>query len=84
MGTYGEEPSAIRRAGVDTAPARTRTALSEALTELRRLTKDPLFDGVERALTDLGGAPDRVRSRRGYGAQTPRVERRAPPRRHRA
>jgi DNA-binding SARP family transcriptional activator len=80
MGTYGEEPSAIRRAGVDTAPARTRTALSEALTELRRLTKDPLFDGVERALTDLGGAPigsdlgvDTVRKLREWSAEHHRV-----------
>lgn len=39
------------------ASARARTALTEALAELRRLTRDPLFDGVERALASLGNAP---------------------------
>jgi len=57
MGAYGGEPSPRRHAGTDSTPAQARTALSEALTELRRLTRDPLFDGVERALADLGGAP---------------------------
>ena len=56
MGTYGGERTA-RHAGEDSTSAQAQAALSEALTELRRLTQDPLFDGVERALADLGNAP---------------------------
>src|SRR6266567_9474921 len=57
MAIYGGEPRASRRSGDDSTPAQARITLSEALTELRRLTQDPLFDGFERALADLGNAP---------------------------
>jgi hypothetical protein len=56
MGTDGAEWGTVQR-GNDNASARARTALSEALAELRRLTQDPLFDGVERALASLGNTP---------------------------
>ena len=56
MGIYGGERTA-RHAGEDSTPAQAQAALSEALTELRRLTQNPLFDGFERALADLGNAP---------------------------
>ncbi len=56
MGTDEGERVASQR-GDDNVSARARTALSEALAELRRLTQDPLFDGVERALASLGNAP---------------------------
>ena len=56
MGTDGGERGASQRRD-NNASARARTALSEALAELRRLTRDPLFDGVERALASLGNAP---------------------------
>jgi DNA-binding SARP family transcriptional activator len=56
MGTDGAEWGTAQR-GNNNAPARPRTALSEALAELRRLTQDPLFDGVERALASLGNTP---------------------------
>jgi DNA-binding SARP family transcriptional activator len=55
MGTDGGEWDASPRG--DNNAARARTGLSEALAELRRLTEDPLFDGVERALSSLGDAP---------------------------
>ena len=80
MGAYGGEPRPRRHAGTDSTPAQARTALSEALTELRRLTRDPLFDGVERALADLGGAPigsefgvDTVRKLSQWSAEHQRV-----------
>src|SRR5438034_78352 len=80
MGTYGGEPGVIRHAGTNSTPAEARTALSEALTELRRLTRDPVFDGVERALADLGGTPigsefgvDTVRKLRQWSAEHQRV-----------
>ena len=80
MGIYGGEPRAARRAGDDDTPAHARTALSEALAELRRLTRDPLFDGFERALADLGNAPtgsdfgvDTVRKLRLFSAEHQRV-----------
>ena len=56
MGTDGAEWGTAQR-GDNNASARARTALSEALAELRRLTRDPLFDGVERALASLGNTP---------------------------
>lgn len=56
MGIYGGERTA-RHAGEDSTSAQAQAALSEALTELRRLTQNPLFDGFERALADLGNAP---------------------------
>jgi len=80
MGAYGGEPRARRHAGIDSTPAEARTALSEALTELRRLTRDPLFGGVERALADLGDAPigsefgvDTVRKLSQWSAEHQRV-----------
>lgn len=80
MGTYGGEPRTGRHIGVDSTPAQASTALSEALAELRRLTRDPLFDEVERALADLGGAPiglefgvDTVRMLRQWSAEHQRV-----------
>jgi DNA-binding SARP family transcriptional activator len=80
MGTYGGEPGVIRHAGTNSTPAQATTALSEALTELGRLTRDPLFDGVERALADLGGTPigsefgvDTVRKLRLWSAEHQRV-----------
>jgi DNA-binding SARP family transcriptional activator len=66
MGTDGGEWAAPR--GDDNALARVRTTLSGALDELRRLTQDPLFDGVERALTSLGNAPIEP----GFGMETVR------------
>ena len=56
MATNGGVPLAAQHAGHN-ASAQARTALSEALTELRRLTQDPHFDGSERALADHGVAP---------------------------
>jgi DNA-binding SARP family transcriptional activator len=50
MGSYGGNPRDRRRAGADDTPARARTVLSE----LRQLTRDPLFGEVERALVALG------------------------------
>jgi SARP family transcriptional regulator, regulator of embCAB operon len=79
MRTDGGEWAAAQR-GDNSGSARVRTALSEALAELRRLTQDPLFDGVERALADLGNAPverefgiDTVRRLRQWGAEHQRV-----------
>ncbi len=80
MAIYGGEPRASRRSGDDSTPAQARITLSEALTELRRLTQDPLFDGFERALADLGNAPtgsdfgvDTVRKLRLWSAEHQRV-----------
>jgi DNA-binding SARP family transcriptional activator len=80
MGTYGGEAGVIRHAGTNSTPAQATTALSEALTALGRLTRDPLFDGVERALADLGGTPtgsefgvDTVRKLRQWSAEHRRV-----------
>ena len=47
MGTYGGEPGASQ-GGNNNAAARARIALYEALTELRRLTRDPLVDGLNK------------------------------------
>jgi DNA-binding SARP family transcriptional activator len=66
MGTDGGAWGAVQRG--DNNVARARTALSEALAELRRLTQDPLFDGVERALASLGNAPIDP----GFGVETVR------------
>ncbi len=80
MGIYGSEPRSARRAGEDSTPAQAQAALSEALTELRRLARDPFFDGCERALADLGNAPtgsdfgvDTVRKLRLWSAEHQRV-----------
>ncbi len=80
MGIYGGVPRTSRRGGNDGAPASDRPALSEALTELRRLTRDPLFDGFEQTLTDLGNAltgsdfsVDTVRRLRLWSAEHQRV-----------
>jgi DNA-binding SARP family transcriptional activator len=77
MAIYGGEP---RRTWDDSTPAQARITLSEALSELRRLTRDPLFDGFERALADLGNAPtgsdfgvDTVRKLRLFSAEHQRV-----------
>jgi DNA-binding SARP family transcriptional activator len=79
MATNGGVPLAAQHAGHN-ASAQARTALSEALTELRRLTQDPHFDGSERALADLGVAPigsgfgvDAVRKLRQWSAEYQRV-----------
>ena len=76
----GANRATVRRAGIDSTPAHARTALSEALTELRRLTRDPLSDGVEQALANLVGAPirsdfgvDTVRRLRQWSAEHQRV-----------
>jgi len=66
MGTDGGECVAAPRG--DNNAARARAALSEALAELRRLTQDPLFDGVEHALASLGHAPIDP----GFGVETVR------------
>ncbi|HLK74942.1 MAG TPA: BTAD domain-containing putative transcriptional regulator [Streptosporangiaceae bacterium] len=62
------------------APSQARTALSEALTELRKLIQDPYFNGSERALADLGSAPigsasavDTVRKLRQWSAEYQRM-----------
>ena len=80
MGIYGGEQRTSRSVGDDGAPASDRSALSEALAELRRLTRDPLFDGFEQALADLGNAPtgsdfsvDTVRRLRLWSAEHQRV-----------
>jgi DNA-binding SARP family transcriptional activator len=80
MGTYGGEPHAIRHADINSTPTQAGTALSEALTELRRLTRDPLFDGAERVLADLGSiqigsefAVNTVRKLRQWSAENQRV-----------
>jgi hypothetical protein len=80
LGIYGGEPRAARHGGGDSTSARAPTALSEALTELRRLTQDSLFDGLERALADLGNAPigsdfgmDTVRKLRHWSSEHQRV-----------
>jgi DNA-binding SARP family transcriptional activator len=80
MGTRGGEPRATRHGGGDNTSARASTALSEALTELHRLTQDSLFDGIERALADLGNAPigsdfgvDTVRKLRYWSTEHQRV-----------
>jgi DNA-binding SARP family transcriptional activator len=80
MGINGGEPRAARHGGGDSTSARAPTALSEALTELRRLTHDSLFDGLERALADLGNAPigsdfgvDTVRKLRRWSSEHQRV-----------
>lgn len=80
MRIYGGEPRASHYAGDDGTPAQARTALFEALTELRRLTQDPLFDGFECALADLGNAPiasdfgvDTVRKLRLWSAKNQRL-----------
>ena len=79
MATNGGVPLAAQHAGHN-ASAQAQTALSEALTELRRLTQDPHFDGSERALADLGGVPigsgfgvDAVRKLRQWSAEYQRV-----------
>src|SRR5690348_3708999 len=79
MDSYGGAPGASQH-GNSNALARARTALSEALTELRWLTQDPLFEGVERALANLGNAPiepefvvDTVRRLRQWSAEHQRV-----------
>lgn len=41
----------------DNTANRAQTGLTKAVTELRRLTQDPLFDSAESALADLGRAP---------------------------
>jgi DNA-binding SARP family transcriptional activator len=70
MGSYGGEPSDWRRA----------EPVSEALSELRQLTRAPLSADVERALADLGHAPggigsgvDTVRQLRQWSAEYQRV-----------
>jgi DNA-binding SARP family transcriptional activator len=57
-----------------------RPELTEALAELRRLTQDPFFDGLERVLADLDQAPtesnvgvDTVRKLRHWSAGHQRV-----------
>ena len=79
MGTCERGPGASQQ-GNNNASARARSALSDALAELRRLTQDPLFDGVERALASLGNAPiepefgaDTVRRLRQWSAEHQRV-----------
>jgi DNA-binding SARP family transcriptional activator len=59
---------------------RARTALTEALTELSRLTQDPLFDAIEHVLVDLSKVPvganfgvDTVRQLRNLTAEHQRV-----------
>ena len=79
MRTDGGEWAAAQR-GDNEAPARVGPALSGALAELRRLTRDPLFDEVEHALVSLGDAPiepesglETVRRLRQWSAEHQRV-----------
>jgi DNA-binding SARP family transcriptional activator len=79
MAINGGVPLAAQYAG-QSAALQARAALSEALTELRRLIQDPHFDGTERALADLGGATigsglgvDTVRKLRQWSAEYQRV-----------
>src|SRR2546429_5918222 len=79
MAINGGVPLAAQYAG-NSASVQARAALSEALTELRRLIQDPHFDGTERALADLGGAAigsglgvDTVRKLRQWSAEYQRV-----------
>jgi DNA-binding SARP family transcriptional activator len=81
MAADRDEPDASHHPGVDhnTTPP-VRTGLTEALAELRRLTRDPFFDGLEDVLTDLGQAPtdsnvgvDTVRKLRHWSAGHQRV-----------
>jgi hypothetical protein len=79
MSTCGRGPGAPQH-GNNNALPRARTALSKALVELRRLTQDPLFDGVERALANLGNAPiepefgvDTVRRLQQWSAEHQRI-----------
>ena len=81
MGTYGGEPGSDATLAPIARRRKPRTALSEALTELRRLTRDPLFDGVERALASLGSAPIEPEFAVDTVASSA-MERRAPARRH--
>jgi SARP family transcriptional regulator, regulator of embCAB operon len=75
------EPDASHRPQIDrNTTFLTRTGLTEALAELRRLTQDPFFDGLERVLADLGQAPtesnvgvDTVRKLRHWSAGHQRV-----------
>jgi DNA-binding SARP family transcriptional activator len=81
MATHGGEPDASENPGAGgNTSAHARTALTETLTELRRLTADPLFDGVELILADLGHAltgsnfgVDTVRKLRHWSAEHQRV-----------
>jgi DNA-binding SARP family transcriptional activator len=58
MAVHRDEPYTSSRLVVDGNTAnRARTGLTEAVTELRRLAQDPLFDSAESALADLGNAP---------------------------
>jgi DNA-binding SARP family transcriptional activator len=79
MPTRGGEPGAVPHVD-DNVSAQVRIALSEALTELRRLTQDPFFDGVDQALADLcdttigpGFGVDTVCSLRQWSADYQRV-----------
>ena len=71
MGSYGGEPRGWRRAAAGEGPS-ARTAMpgpvSEALSELHQLTREPVSAEVERALADLGQAPDGA----GFGLDTVR------------
>jgi DNA-binding SARP family transcriptional activator len=52
-----EQCAAHRREPDDNTLARAQAALSDALTELRRLTQDPFFDRVGSLVADLVNAP---------------------------
>jgi len=63
MGTRRHEPYPDqRREPDDNALARAQAALTEALKELSRLTRDPLFDRVDEVIADLVDAPARSRA----------------------
>jgi DNA-binding SARP family transcriptional activator len=76
-----DEPNASHRPGIDrNATFLARDGLTEALAELRRLTRDPFFDELERMLADLGQAMtesnvgvDTVRKLRQWSAGHQRV-----------
>lgn len=59
MGTDRDKPRASAGLRLDNGTNRGRARLAEAITELRRLTQDPRFAGLERILADLGDAPGR-------------------------
>ena len=79
--TANHEPDGYHPPRIDrNATFLTRTELTEALAELRRLTQDPFFEELERVLADLGRAPtesnvgvDTVRKLRHWSAGHQRV-----------
>ncbi len=58
MARHRDQLRALNRAGIDGARiASARSCLTEAVTELQRLTQGPLFSAMPRVLADLDNAP---------------------------